>query len=58
MWLETSVPVTLSNAAIKTSGVGTKFAVSAKANAYSTTVIPLSPGPVLISKLAQNVSIK
>ena len=42
--------------AIRSSGDGVTAPVSANANAYSITVIPLSLGPVLISRLAQMVS--
>jgi hypothetical protein len=52
------LPVTLNRAAINTSGVGVRFAVSVNAKAYSMTVIPLSPGPLRISKLPQKVSMK
>jgi hypothetical protein len=52
------VPITLNNAAIKTSGAGVIFVVSAKAKAYSTIVIPASASPDRISKLALNVSTK
>ena len=54
----TKFPVTLSKAATKISGVGVRFAASAKAKPYSIIVRPLFPRAVLISKLAQNVSIK
>jgi hypothetical protein len=50
--------VTLRRDAIKTSGEGVTVAVSAKAKAYSRTVIPLSLGPILISRFAQSESIK
>jgi hypothetical protein len=57
-WLFSNVPVTLRRAAIRTSGDGVTVAVSAKANAYSMTVMPLSLGPVLISRFPQSASIK